>query len=349
MSKSKSKGMKWLIRVAKVLGILILLYVVVAIFAPNGYKVERTQEMSASAEAIYEQVYKFENWGAWSPWAEKDATLTHEIEGEDGTVGAKYKWKGDPDISGEGSMTITELIPNEKISYDLHFIDMDMHSSGTILIESSEEGKTSVKWWDEGGIPFMFRPMMLFMDMDAMMGADFERGLFKLDSIATIYQDELNNKYEMVEIDFPETYFYGVRKNIQFNELDSAFYADNYGVLGEFSFSNGIEMAGMPVSICYEWNEDAETAIIMPAFPVTDNTIATTEGIEAYTQPACKALVIDYYGPYEETGAAHEQLQNYCDKNGLNASVVMEEFVTDPTTVESMDQVLTKIYYFIDQ
>ena len=150
-------------------------------------------------------------------------------------------------------------------------------------------------------------------------------------------------------MDFPESYYYGVRKSITWDQLDSTFYGENYGILGMFSFENGVEMAGMPVSICFEWNEEDETAILLPAFPVMDNTIAPTEGIEAYTQPACKALVVDYYGPYEEAGAAHEQLQKYCDKNGLSASVVMEEFVTDQGTVESMDEVLTKIYYFIDQ
>ena len=185
---AKSKGVKWLIRIGKVIGIFVVLYFIVAVFAPSDYKVERTQEMAASPEAIYEQIYKFENWQAWSPWADKDSTLEFTIEGEDGTVGEKYSWEGDPDISGKGSMTVTELIPNEKISYDLHFVDMDMHSSGTIQIEAGEEGASFVRWWDEGDIPYIFRPMMMFMDMDGMMGGDFERGHLKMDYLATIYK-----------------------------------------------------------------------------------------------------------------------------------------------------------------
>lgn len=339
---------KWIFRILKVLGVIVALYLVVALFAPGSYKVERSKEMMASPEVIYSLIGDFSEWDSWSPWVEKDPTLKMTRSGDPFTKGHKSEWEGDPELSGKGSMTMTELIENEKICYDLHFVDMNMTSQGVVQIIAGEE-KSTVKWWDEGDIPFLFRPMMLFMDMDGMMGVDFERGLTKLDSVATIRQEEMAFKYEIQEIDFPETNFYGIRKTIAFSELDSVFYGENYGKLGGFSALNGIEMTGMPVSICFEWNEETEKGILMPAFPVADNSIEGTDEIEAYTQPSCKALVIDYYGPYEESDAAHEQLQMYCEKNGFSASVVMEEFVTDPTNVESMDEVLTRVYYFIDQ
>ena len=115
-----------------------------------------------------------------------------------------------------------------------------------------------------------------------------------------------------------------------------------------FSGTNGLEMTGMPVSISFDWNEEEGMAVIMPAFPVADNSLEGTEGIEAYTQTASRALVLDYYGEYDKTSNAHAQMEAYIVENGLSYSIVLEEFVGDPGEAESMDEVLTKIYYILD-
>lgn len=338
---------KWIFRILKVLGVIVALYLIVALFAPSSYKVERSKTMTASAEIIYQQIAVFENWDAWSPWTEKDPSIVNTREGEQGVVGSKTSWVGDPDLSGTGSMTMTELAEFAKITYDLHFADMDMTSKGGFDIKAGEEG-TEVTWYDGGDIPFMFRPMMLFMDIEGKIGPDFERGLIKLDSVATIKQAEYDaSQYDIATIDFPETKYYGVRTTIPFSGVDSTLYGSTYGQLGMFCGMNQIEMAGMPVSICFEWNEDTEMADIMPAFPVEDNTNPGDSIVVPFTIPAGKALVVDYYGPYEDAYNAHMQMDAYAIENGLEVTIAIEEFVTDPGTVESMDEVLTRIYYIL--
>ncbi|MEX1000972.1 MAG: SRPBCC family protein [Crocinitomicaceae bacterium] len=338
---------KWSLRIVKVLVIFIALYVIVALFAPSDYRVERSKDMAASPEVVYDQIAYFENWQLWSPWKEKDSTLLNTLTGEDGTVGAKQSWVGDPELSGEGSMTMTELVEGQKIAYELYFKDMDMTSHGAFIIEPTDEA-TTVSWFDEGDIPFLFRPMALFYNMDEMMGPDFERGLEKLDSIASIRQNQQQKKFEISEVDFPSSHYYGVRKSITHDEVDSAFFAMIYGKLGEFTAKNQIEMSGMPVSICFEWDEENKTADLMPAFPVSDLSTSPSGEIIKYTIPAGRAAVIHHYGSYEALGSAHGQMEQYLAKKGLNHTVVMEEYVTDPGTVESEDEILTKIYYFLE-
>lgn len=347
MANSQSKGKKWLFRILKVLGVLVVFVLILSLIAPGSYKVERSKEMTASPEAIFAQIADFESWQAWSPWAEKDSTLKSKYSGEPGTVGHSTSWEGDSDLSGKGSMTVTDIKENEYIKYELKFENPSMSSNGAIELTKTENG-TNVKWSDQGSIPFIMRSMTLFMDFDEMMGPDFERGLVKLDSLANIKQDEMDNQYTIQTIDYPGGKFYGIRKELAFSEVDSTLYGTVYSILGGFIGEEKIEMAGMPVSFAFEWNEATETAVLMPAFSVLENSIVPTGEIEAYTQPACKALVIDYYGAYEESGPAHAQMEAYLQKNGLKCSVVMEEFVTDPGTVESMDEVLTRIYYFLE-
>ena len=95
-------------------------------------------------------------------------------------------------------MTWTEITPSS-VKYDLAFVEpWESKSSGGFNIEPAGENKTKVTWYDEGDIPFTNRAMFMMMDMDNMMGPQFERGLFKIDSLATIDQNtmKLNESQE---------------------------------------------------------------------------------------------------------------------------------------------------------
>lgn len=324
---------------------LILLYLIVALFSPSTYEVERSKEMNVSSEFIYEQFSKLENWDNWSPWAEKDSTMEVTIEGVDGTVGAKMKWTGDENISGSGSLEITELIPGEKMAY-LLIMDGFMESEGSFIITESEKGAT-LTWKDAGEIPFIFRPMMLFYDLDAMMGPDFEKGLSNLSGVATLAQEEAENQFEIYETDFPPMTYLGIKIDTLISAIDSAIYSQTYGKLMVALETNQIEMLGMPVSIGYDWNEEDSTCVFMPAAPVARTYSTVPAGFSEQVVDSSKAIVIDYYGEYEGVIAAYLQLDKYLLDNDLEMQFSVEEYVTDPTTVESYDQVLTRIYYIL--
>jgi len=174
--------MKILKKLSIVLIALVALFFILNLVGPTNYKVERSKTIDAPIEIVYEQISLFNNWDAWSPWKEKDASATYTLDGEDGKVGTRYAWSGDPESTGEGSMTVNENRANKKFGYDLAFTaPWEMSSKGYFNF-SEANNKTTVNWVDEGDIPFMQRGMMLFMDLDGMMGPEFERGLEKIDS-----------------------------------------------------------------------------------------------------------------------------------------------------------------------
>jgi hypothetical protein len=105
------------------------LYLSLDLFAPSNYKVERNKTILAPADAIYPHISNLKNWNSWSAWARMDSTAVYTYEGTDGAVGSVMKWKGDPEKVGEGMMELTELIPNQKVSYKLTFVDYGMTSS----------------------------------------------------------------------------------------------------------------------------------------------------------------------------------------------------------------------------
>lgn len=185
--------MQFLIKLLKILTVLIGIYIIAAFFGSSNYRVERKSTINAPQKLVFTQVSVLRNWENWSPWAEKDPSIKNTYEGQDGEVGSLLKWTGNEDISGTGQLAISAMDAPTKLNYDLSFIEpFEMSSKGGFELTANSESTTTVSWHDEGDIPFLMRPMMFFMDMDKHMGADFERGLYKIDSVcAGIYQEML--------------------------------------------------------------------------------------------------------------------------------------------------------------
>lgn len=344
---------KWIFRLLKLVGVLAALYVVIAFFSPDGYQVERKRTIAASDEVVFELVANFSNWDAWSPWAEKDSTAVYSIKGEDGTVGCVQSWEGDPDLSGKGQLEIIELIDKQKMWYELTMLDYDMKSTGGFQFSASKsKDSIVVSWADSASFPFFARPFALFMDFEEMIGADFERGLEKLDSIAVIEQEKLDAmKFELTETIFPTTQFFGRKKEINIADIDSAFFAKNYGIIGEQMFASGAQFGGMPGCLSFNCGLKAKVCEVMPVIPVVDNSMLTEIGqnnVEGFTINESKAVQVDYYGDYENLEQGHKQALLYLRDNELKSSVSFEQFVSDPTTISTMDSCLTRIYYILD-
>lgn len=178
--------MKLLISIFKILFVLAVIYLIAAMLGKSSYRVEREAVINAPQKLVYNQISIFRNWEKWSPWAEKDPSVKNTYEGPDGEAGAVMNWAGDKDISGTGSIKVEDSNPPNGFNYTLSFkVPFEMQSRGGFSLSSASDEKTKVKWYDQGDIAFIFRPMMMFMDMDKQIGPDFERGLFKIDSICS--------------------------------------------------------------------------------------------------------------------------------------------------------------------
>jgi len=176
--------MKLLINLVKLIALLTIIYFIAAFLGKSSYRVERNAVINAPQKLIFNQVSIFKNWANWSPWMEKDPSVKNMYEGPDGQVGASMSWVGDKKLSGTGSIRAASVNSPFEMDYVLSFkVPFEMESTGSFSLQAETDDQTKVTWVDEGKIPFLFRPMMMFMDMDKQMGPDFERGLFKIDSV----------------------------------------------------------------------------------------------------------------------------------------------------------------------
>jgi len=162
------------------LAVVILAFVAFVSTRPAQYHVERSQKIAAPAEIVFAQLDDFRAWASWSPWEKLDPGMQKTYSGPARGVGASYEWQGNKEV-GKGRMTITEAQPTASVRYRLEFIEpfSNVAESGFTLAAADAES-TNVTWSMDGNNDFMGKAFGLFMDMDAMIGADFEKGLGEL-------------------------------------------------------------------------------------------------------------------------------------------------------------------------
>lgn len=167
------KFLKW---VAISIGTLIAFFLIVAIFLPAEFRVERSIVINAPIENVYTQVADFKNWEHWMPWLEMERTADYTISNPSIGVDARMSWIGD--TVGSGSITVVEDHAPNSIKSKLEFGEGDIISDQIWTFESTPEG-TKVLWAIEGEAAY---PLMRYMGLmfDSMAGPDFERGLAKL-------------------------------------------------------------------------------------------------------------------------------------------------------------------------
>lgn len=154
---------------------------ILSFLTATSQKVEKTITINAPAKAIYDELKLLENFNRISIWGQQDSSIQYTMTGTDGTVGAKTSWKGHPEISGEGSIEITSLKPNQSVAHKIHFTQPKKGDAESIF-SIIEQDKTSsrITWYFELATPRPWNIFNLFFNLDKEMGKDFENGLAAL-------------------------------------------------------------------------------------------------------------------------------------------------------------------------
>lgn len=150
---------------------------------PNSFRVERTAQIHAPQQVVFAIINDLRQWARWSPFDKRDPQMHKELSGPDTGPGASYSWNGNKDV-GEGRMTIVDSKPGESVSMKLEFTrPFKAKNDVTFALVPNDDG-TRVSWILDGKNNFMAKFFSLLINMDTMIGKDFEEGLAKLNSIA---------------------------------------------------------------------------------------------------------------------------------------------------------------------
>lgn len=160
------------------IGGLIVLLLLIAAVMKKGYGLERSIVVDKPLEETFHFISSIETQDSWSKWANLDPDIKKQYIGTDRTVGFTSKWDSEHKNVGSGEQEIKKLIPNERMETEMRFLKpMRSVAYGYFNTEAVGENQTKVAWGFKGDFPYPFNLMMLFMDMEKMLGKDFEEGL----------------------------------------------------------------------------------------------------------------------------------------------------------------------------
>jgi uncharacterized protein YndB with AHSA1/START domain len=168
--------------IAVIAAILVLAVAAVLMLAAtksDTFSVRREIDIKAPPETIFPLINDFHQWGSWSPWENKDPAMRRSFSGAASGKGAVYGWEGNRNV-GSGRMEIMDAAAPTRIVIKLDFIKpFEGHNTAEFTMLPQGNG-TRVSWLMTGPSPFIGKIMHVFINMDAMVGKDFEAGLFNL-------------------------------------------------------------------------------------------------------------------------------------------------------------------------
>jgi len=155
---------------------LVLLFVIIVAMQPAEFTVVRSTSIAALPNKVFPLVNNLRMWPLWSPWEKMDPDMQRVYEGNDEGAGATYAWNGNNKV-GEGRITIVDSNPTDKIGIRLEFIRPFKATNDVKFTFKPEGTNTNVTWKMNGSNGFMAKAFCMFMNMDKMVGTDFEKGL----------------------------------------------------------------------------------------------------------------------------------------------------------------------------
>jgi uncharacterized protein YndB with AHSA1/START domain len=143
------------------------------------YTVQRTRTIDAPADRVYRLIADFHAWTTWSPWEDVDPDLQRDYSGAESGRGAVYAWSGNRK-AGKGRMEIVDVEENRRIDIDLRFEKPFPSENRTNFLLDPRGDATDVTWAMTGPRPLAMRIAGPLLNMDKLVGRDFEKGLDRL-------------------------------------------------------------------------------------------------------------------------------------------------------------------------
>ncbi|HEX5356190.1 MAG TPA: SRPBCC family protein [Aquabacterium sp.] len=150
---------------------------------PDEFRVERKLRIAASSDKLWPLIGELRAFNRWNPYERKDPAIKGRYSGAATGPGSRYEWESDK--VGVGSLEITGQQPGQAVQMRLDFVKpFEAHNQAEFRLVPQGDGSTDVIWSMQGPANLISKVMGVFINMDKMVGRDFEDGLVNLQHIA---------------------------------------------------------------------------------------------------------------------------------------------------------------------
>ena len=164
--------------------VLIALPFVIAIFTKKDYGVEKEIIINKPNQEVFDYLKFLKNQDNFSTWSMMDPNMKKSHKGIDGTVGFISAWESEKDEVGKGEQEIKKIENGKRVDIELRFLaPFEETSNAYYTTQAISDSTTKVKWGFSSRMDYPSNLLLLAMDMEGMIGKDFETGLSNLKKI----------------------------------------------------------------------------------------------------------------------------------------------------------------------
>jgi effector-binding domain-containing protein len=121
------------------------LFVLVGVFLPDHRYVRHSVETNRPARLVYDLLNGFQRFGEWHPLRMHDPAIQYTLEGEPRGVGAVLRYSSQMPKIGEGTITITESVQDERIEFSINNDAYGFNKTSVFTLD--DRGKTvDINW-----------------------------------------------------------------------------------------------------------------------------------------------------------------------------------------------------------
>ena len=166
---------------------VIIVVIVAAVLAyaatlPDRFQVQRSLSIRASADTIFPLINDLQVFNTWNPFDKHDPNIKGTYSGPTSGVGAGYGFESK--TAGTGSLEIVDTVPPSRVTMRLVMTKPIAADNRVTFTLEPAGNATRVTWAMEGGVPFVGKLIHLVINMDKMVGKNYEAGLADLKDLA---------------------------------------------------------------------------------------------------------------------------------------------------------------------
>lgn len=315
---------------------------------PNSFEFSRSRVINAPAPVVFNTVNDFEEWPRFSPWMEQD--LKAQVTYDDKTVGegAGYSWNGD--VLGVGSMETETVVPYKFIAQQIHFVEPFESTSAIDWTFEPVDHGTKVTWSMKGKQDFMTKMYVAFAGtIEKNTAPDFERGLFKLDSITQADMKAYTINIEGITQHSGGFYLY-TTASVKMTDYEAKMQSLMQKV-GGYARANNITIAGNPFVIYHTWDKDNNAVLFSCCIPTSSKVISSESDILTGQLEPFKAIKTTLKGDYNNLKEAWDSTMDYVSQYRLTqpeGAVRLESYITDPASTPNPADWITELYLEVE-
>lgn len=176
--------MRILKKIIVVLVMIVAVLLIMALFVKKDYAIQREIIIDKPKQEVFNYIRYLKNQDHYSKWNQLDANMIKSYTGTDGEPGFVYHWESKKDDVGIGEQEIKKINDGERVDFEIRFIKpFESTAQAYMLTQTADANSTKVIWAFNGKMNYPMNLMLLFMNMEKMVGGDLEIGLNNLKNV----------------------------------------------------------------------------------------------------------------------------------------------------------------------